>query len=292
MDINSTDEERYNELKDRTLDLLKWNYQEERNIEPINSNETTRQVIYRYYDNKNISKLALNFEGFNNKLYLSRRSIKETLRVMDGLRLNSNNLNKLLTVLDKVVDNAVLIDIEPYRHQSRKKSEQIECEMQYMSVFSDERTIYPVKFAIERHIPKEINNSNIYCVITVGEIPKEKGSARTGVQVENSTESLHTVATSSIISITSLIEMFNENQGVLLKNLPNQMLSKEQIVIKQKVIEHDKRNEEKNKKINEMKSKIKNMQKELEKDEFNYQFKITKEPKETKKNNKQEGIGK
>lgn len=239
MDINSTEKERYDELKDKILTITKWNTSKENELEVLD-NEKPLQTTKRLANLFKITNRDFYLEGYNNPVKITARAIKESYHHNSS---HSTDLRKLFTCIDDVLNNAVLIDIEEYRHKTRNKSSDIKQDNQYLSAFFDERKIYPVKITLEIH--KNDNNTNIYVIITVGTIPIKKEES-SSLRVHPIGESVVGEATSFNISITEFAKYFNNNQRKLLKNLPDDMLNKEQKDIKYKTKEHD---EIKNKKI-------------------------------------------
>ena len=59
------------------------------------------------------------------------------------------------------------------------------------------------------------------------------------MQESEDSESLFSEDASFDINIQHFIKLFNENEGIILKHLPNTFLSREQINIKEKIISAD-----------------------------------------------------
>ena len=70
----------------------------------------------------------------------------------------------------------------------------------------------------------------------------------------NKGESLPAGDASLTINISDLVKVFNKDEGIIIKNLPNGLLSPKQIRIKEKVIKHDEAKE--NRFVNMLFSKV------------------------------------
>lgn len=285
MNINSTEDERYNEIKDKVFNVYAWDYNEEDNISLDNSNQKPIKKIKEYYEMKNIANTELFLEGCSFPLYLKKQALKESIHIMDGIHQSPELLLKAMTILPQITKEAKLIDVEKYRHNTREKSKNINCVCQYLSVFGDERKIYPVKLSLE--INNSLKNSNIYLIITVGQINKEALGLRVhptlvGESVEYE-EPLYNV------NIADIIKNFNAKQAIILKNLPNQLLSDEQKRIKERIKTYD---NNKDKAIEQITNKINmlNNEKRQIKSLYynNYQDDILNNSKENEEINKDE----
>ena len=145
-----------------------------------------------------------------------------------------------MTVLEPVCYNAIKIEVEPYRHANRRQYDEIKHCHQLLSAFHDGAKAYPVKITINE---KENQKNQFYMVITVGEIDisakLKEALTNTGVSHHGDERGLSDGGASFIISIPSFVASFKRNESIIIKNLPDGLLSNEQRDIKQRVLEAD-----------------------------------------------------
>ena len=253
IDINSTDEERTNILKDKMITIVAWDKSKEMII--TNPKESLWQSLKKYARDNEIINKEIKFENFSFPLKFSMNTLKESVNQMTKRNANLMNFGKLLTVIDLVCENCIKIDVEEYRHENIQRIfvKQVN---QYLSAFYDNEKLYPVKITI-----KEMkNNANqLYLIISVGEIKlseiKKEALTITNMHSEKSEESSSDGVTSFVkVNITDFIELFNRSESIIIKNLPDGLLKPEQIKIKEKVMKHDEMKE--NKFINMLFSKV------------------------------------
>lgn len=268
MNINSTEEERYEEIKDKELKVVAWDKSKENEIAITDSSMSVAKKVKEYYNKNYINCEVFSLDQFPATLQLTNKCLKESLHIMDKIHAESSLMLKLMTVIKPVFDNAVLVEIEKYRHLEKTKANQIECSYQYLSAFYDTEKIYPVKITAE--LNKNMYNSSIHMVITVGQIKmKEVLSPRVhpvdaGESVEKGVPSFIT------INITDLIKSFNRNQGIIIKNLPDKLLNEEQLNLKWEVKLRDAEITDKMLKIKNEMNQLKNEQKQISDKKYNY----------------------
>ncbi len=153
---------------------------------------------------------------------------------------NLTNLGKLLSVLEPVCNNAIKIDVEPYRHANRRQYDEVKQCHQLLSAFHDGAKAYPVKITINE---KENQKNQFYMVITVGEIDistkLKEALTNTGVSHQSDERSLSDGGASFMITIPSFVANFKRNESIIIKNLPNGLLNDEQREIKERVLKAD-----------------------------------------------------
>ena len=252
IDINSTDEERTNILKGKMITIVAWDKSKEMII--TNSKESLWQSLKKYARDNEIINKEIKFENFSFPLKFSMNTLKESVNQMTKNHSNLINLGKLLTVLDSICNNALIIDVEKYRHSLYKRID-IKSVYQLFSAFYDEDYIYPVKITV---FTKENNTNQFYLTLTVGtimtnEIIKE-ANTNTDMHSETSEESLSRGIASINVNISYLVSYFKVREGIIIKNLPDGLLNSEQIKIKEKVKKHDEMKE--NKFVNMLFSKV------------------------------------
>lgn len=240
--IESTDEDRSHILSNMDLTVVQWD--KKHGLRQTEPNESVSHALGRYMDERGLRGKIMEFKDFPGKVAFSRQTLHESIRQMTKRHGDLANLGRLLSVVEDVCKNAIKTEVEPYRHQQPKTGAGIKQMHQYISAFHDMDYIYPVKITI-----REAENSNankFYMVITVGmvDIEDKIKEALTNTRVHpNSGESLPAGDASFDISIPEFVKTFNRDEGIILKNLPDGILSEEQQNIKQKIIEIDSQKE-------------------------------------------------
>jgi hypothetical protein len=247
IDISSSELERYSELKNRILTVISWDKEKEISIKP---DITISQSLLSYAKELGLVGSYFYMEAIEEPLLFNKRVVGESIAAMCRQRADLLNLAKLFTVLDEVLSNAILLEVEEFRHVNLNKARQISGVYQYVSAFCDEEVLYPVKITVERY--KKVQNSKVHVVITVGriflrdlEMKKEEALPNVGVHSsEADDESLTAGVASFNINIQHLVKIFNRNESVILKNFPDGMLSEKQLAIKSEVKRSDQVREE------------------------------------------------
>lgn len=269
MDINSTDDEKYEEIKDREITIVKWDESKEEDITITNTDMTVSSKAKEYMLKEDISHKNLYFENLSIPVHLTNKTLKESMHIMNKMHQNSMTMLKLLTVIEKVADNAILIDIEKYRHSNNNKTKLVDCNYQYLSAFYEDKNIYPVKITIEKH--NNVKNSNMHMIITIGQIKKEDLSLRVHPS-DIDEESVVYGESSFTISIQEFIKYFNNYQSIIIKNLPDKILTDTQQKIKNKVISHDLKVAVQYDEIHNQMYLLKQQEKALENERYNYNY--------------------
>lgn len=283
MNINSTEEERYEEIKDKELKVVAWDKSKENEIAITDSSMSVAKKVKEYYNKNYINCEVFSLDQFPATLQLTNKCLKESLHIMDKIHAESSLMLKLMTVIKPVFDNAVLVEIEKYRHLEKAKANQIECSYQYLSAFYDTEKIYPVKITAE--LNKNMYNSSIHMVITVGQIKmKEVLSPR--VHPVYAGESVEIGDPSFTINITDFVKYFNNYHGIIIKNIPDKLLNQNQLEFKNEIKTHDKEIADKMFKIKNEMNQLKNEQKQISDKKYNYSdIPIKKSIKQQKKKN-------
>ena len=235
--INSTDEERTRILSKKSLVIVAWNQSKEMVI--TDPNESTAKALKRYSKEMGLRDKEIIFSEFYAPIRFSQSTLKESITQMTKRNANLVNLGKLLSVLEPVCKNAIKIEVEAYRHLSRKGQE-VKQMHQLLSAFHDGGKAYPVKITIHE---KEKQPNQFYMVVTVGEIDIsqkiKEALTNTGADHQEMNGSLSDGGASFVMSIPSFVANFKRDESIILKNFPDGLLSKEQQMIKQKVLEND-----------------------------------------------------
>lgn len=245
MNISSSDEERCAELKQKSLKIIPWDTTKEMSI--TDGSKSYSRAVKDFAESLNLTSQALCMEDVNYPVNFTKNSIKESIKQTHDL----TSLSKLFTVLADVAKNAVQIEIEPYRHADHPKAQIVVQDRQYLSAFCDLTYVYPVKITVEER--RNVKDTNAYVTISVDKIKKE-AIPLTGISNTDRTPSGE--ATSSYtVTIPDFIKNFNNKQSIIIKNLPDGLLSDEQKELKYKVKEHDKNKDNEIRKTKEQQAK-------------------------------------
>lgn len=165
MDINSSDKERYELLKEKIIKITSWDSSKEMTV--VDKNKSFATLLNHYVrDELSVVGMKLTMDDCPVSAVFNNRSLRESIKRTQNLTA----LSKLFTVLKDVAEAAVEIEVEPYRHQENPKATIVKQVRQYISAFCDENTIYPVKISVEERI--QAKDTMAYMVISVGEIKK------------------------------------------------------------------------------------------------------------------------
>ncbi|MEE1115003.1 MAG: hypothetical protein UHN88_08005, partial [Eubacterium sp.] len=86
----------------------------------------------------------IRFHEFDKIIKFTRTTLRESITQMSKRGADLVNLGKLLSVLEPVCQNAIKIEVESYRHESRK-GQDVKQVHQLLSAFHDGEKMYPVK---------------------------------------------------------------------------------------------------------------------------------------------------
>lgn len=242
MNIHSTEDERYEELKDRVLSVYEWD--DSKSLKLTDPGESVSKALKRQAKELGLIGTFVNLEGIYENVQINMPTIKESIASMTKQHADLYNLSKLFTCFHDVLENSILIDIEEYRHKSQdQRAKEIVGEYQYISAFCDEDKIYPVKITAERR--KSFTDTNVHVTVTIGDLDldkiKEDPSILRVHQSHNERESSDSGRVSSFdISLPHFVQNLNETHAILLKNFPDQMLNADQQKIKEKLVHFDK----------------------------------------------------
>lgn len=244
--ISSTDEERYQELKDKSLTVVPWD--ESKALQMTDPDESIAHAVRRFAREIGIIGTTVKLEGIDENVIINASTIKESISSMVKQHADLINLSKLFTVFKDVTETAILLSVEPFRHGNKpQKAKDVIADYQYISAFCDSNVIYPVKITAEKRKTKA--DTNVHVTVTIGTIPmnlvnkieKEEHSIPRMHPSCFDGESWDSGRYSSFdISLPHFVENFNENQAILIKNFPDQMLNEKQLEIKQRLVKFDK----------------------------------------------------
>lgn len=237
--IVSTEIERAEILKIKTLTIvpsipeLELEYDEEDSI---------RDTIVDFAYRLNLIGKEIHLPDYPIPIKISEQTITESLHIMKNEHARLFDLPLLLPILQEVSQNAIKMQVEPYRHNNGKWSH-INGIHQYMSAFynPENNMLYPVKITVQERVKSE--EDSIYMTITVGhfnlEQIKKKDLPTLRSPDESEKERSHGESSLLRISLAELISKLNSKTTIFIKNLPNELLSSEQIKLKRDTIIKD-----------------------------------------------------
>ena len=236
--IDSTDGERTKILSKKKLTIAQWDQSKELLI--TDPNESTAKALKRDSIEMGLKGKDIHFSEFHSPVTFTQSTLKESITQMSKRGANLTNLGKLMSVLEPVCDNAIKIEVEPYRHVNRRQYDEIKQCHQFLSAFHDGAKAYPVKITINE---KGTRKDQFYMVVTVGEIDisakLKEALTNTGASHQVDERSLSDGGASFTISIPAFVADFKRDESIIIKNLPDGLLNKEQRDIKQRVLEAD-----------------------------------------------------
>ncbi len=206
------DEERTAILSQKSLVIVAWNQEKELVI--TDPNESTAKALKRYSQEQGIRNKNIYFSEFHTPIKFTQSTLKESITQMSKRGANLTNLGKLLSILEPVCNNAIKIDVEPYRHANRRQYDEVKQCHQLLSAFHDGAKAYPVKITINE---KESQKNQFYIVITVGEIDistKVKETLTNTRVHPKMGESLPAGGASFDINMPSFVANFKRNESI------------------------------------------------------------------------------
>ena len=248
--INSTDEERVQILENKTLTIVPWDEKKEMLLS--DPDMSIRKALIEHAHAMGVMGVSLKMEGMETQPLFSRKSLDESLYRMVQCQGKIQDLAKLFTVLKEVSENAVLIEVEEYRHKKRQIAKQIGEMRQYITAFCDNDRVYPVKITVEQKIVKK--EARVYMIVSVGRLdlkkvlenqkealPSARGTFDRQIVAD---ESLRSGTASFNVSLARFIKLFKRKEEILLKHFPDAMLTDQQKQMKELLKLKDMRKEE------------------------------------------------
>lgn len=223
-----SDAERAQELKDKTI-LLK-DSQIDKELSEVISDGPKMNTVYKYIrDNR--ERLGLNKEFAANDVevgfYYFNKGINKSLNMMSKNGSDLKEYGHIVSSLDDILDNAVLVERHSDKGGLNKDLEQVYV---LLSGYKDGSEVYPVEIEIREYSNRE---NGLYVAITI----EKNEVAETG----NAYKEAGADSTSFEISIPQLVGLINPKASHMLKYLPDGMLSKEQMAGKEKGLAEDRR---------------------------------------------------
>ncbi|MBQ4065839.1 MAG: hypothetical protein IJD10_07035 [Clostridia bacterium] len=235
-----SEQERYNELKDKSITITSDNrsvdyFEEITSLEAIETNAKSKAE-------KIIKPLAVKL-GILNKTLKTPEVEVDFLFSMNGglaeslhkqLRYGGNYVDfaKTLMNLDKVLENAVLIEVHGDKYaNTTRANKNLQSVYVLFSAFQDSNGIVPVQMEIKKSFDTE---GRLYLTVAMTRIEADVVGRASG---EAQSPSLISAST---YSLAKIFQKVNPADKHFLKYVPNGFLSQKQIEAKKRAIKEDK----------------------------------------------------
>lgn len=215
-----TDEERYNILKDKTINIVESvpakitnDYKEA--LSKANTSALARKLFVKLATDFDLKKEYSNSD-INLKFNFSRNDVEESVT-----KQNKNNISDLMllfTCLDDVVSNAVGIEVHNRNDIGYKKNEHLMAMYVLAGAFSDGDRIIPVKLEVKEF---DTNPNSLYVAIALESIKKDDifGSSTDETSASN--------PPSSTYKLADLFKNINASDRSFVKYIPIQFRTQE-----------------------------------------------------------------
>lgn len=166
----------------------------------------------------------------------SRSGLQESKHKQIERGGTAEDFGKMLTVLPQIIDGAVEIDAHTDRYAGTAREDNRLKEMHVLlGAFRDGTDVIPVQLEIKEYLPEVQQANKLYVTVTL--TTKEAGIMPGLHASQNETLSAGTPA--SEIRIADILRNVNDQNGKLVKYLPDSMLNEEQRAAKEKALEKD-----------------------------------------------------
>ena len=266
---NMSEEERYNILKDKTIEILHVEKSKNLTQAELNTLKSHNTRESKKIFMKLLSKFRVDTEStpkFKNKdvdieFSFSNESIRESVSKQNNGYLEYTDM---LINLDTLVENAIAIECHENYAVENPKDSQLKQTFILISAFNNEQGVIPVKFDAR---VTEDNSNKIYVAITAQKIEPDVVLATEDSKSKYDPKSKVINQLGSItVSIPSILSNINNSDVDFIKYIPDGFLSEEKLRIKNDALERDKshRIEKQNKsKVNKSQPKKKTAKKKV-----------------------------
>lgn len=173
--------------------------------------------VFKYYTNEDVS---LTFEFTNN-------NFRETYGKQ---KRNFKSFAKMFSVFEQVIENAIGVEVHNRNEEGYKPDVTLKNVYVLLSAFKDGNSIVPVKLAVKEFKDK---SNKLYVAIAL------ETTKKTEVSKQGNTNNGVTQNSRSVnISITDLVSKINPKDIDLIKYIPDELLTSEQIKSKQSTVKY------------------------------------------------------
>lgn len=231
-----SEQERYEELKDKSIVVSKPDMSKVSNIDiEAYKNLSTKEAkkpIRRIAEMLGIHNVNYKNSNIDFDFGFSKKNLDVSLHHQSEYGGNYADYVEMLTCLDKLVENAELIEV----HENYKDDEQLKRTFVLISALNSKDGIYPVQFEV-----KEFYSSTKKLYLTAVLTKIKEPAVMTESHTDYSEASTPLVA-DSIISLSQLFANVNPSDKRFLKYVPDNFLSTEQIEAKREAQKSDYKN--------------------------------------------------
>lgn len=234
-----TEEERYTELKSKQIEIT-VETDTLNHLEAISSLDNlekkiksqAEKIIYPLAEKLGITTKELTHDNIDVEFIFSKTNgLKESLSKQLRYGGNYTDFAKALVNLEKILDNAVLIEVhgDKYKGTSRE-NENLEAVYVLLGAFKDESHIIPVQMEIKKSSDV---GGRLYMTVALTKIEADVlGSTPENIQTRS-------LISASTYSISDIVQKINPKDAHFLKYIPDKMLSTEQIQAKKVALAED-----------------------------------------------------
>ena len=239
--LDSTDEQRYEILKDRQMTAADVDYDklDDPNYQKLGDLDTLRLEGHQLTGTQksdakkalrnlarmlrinsiNLSNCALQFD-----FRFSNNNVEESASQQNRYSGTFQDLAKALSCLPDLVNNAVLIETHKDEYDGTEKANpDLKQAYVLVSIMRDGDRIVPVKMLVKEFYSVD---AGLYMTVALSEIEKSEPIRKASAGRSAATQSLNS---DSVYSLLQIIRNVKPKDGRLLKYFPDQMLSTEQI---------------------------------------------------------------
>lgn len=231
-----SEQERYEELKDKSIVVSKPDMSKvsDISIEAYKnlSTKEAKKPIRRIAEMLGIHNVNYKNSNIEFDFGFSKKNLDVSLHHQSEYGGNYADYVEMLTCLDKLVENAELIEV----HENYKDDEQLKRTFVLISALNSKDGIYPVQFEV-----KEFYSSTKKLYLTAVLTKIKEPAVMTESHTDYSEASTPLVA-DSIISLSQLFANVNPSDKRFLKYVPDNFLSTEQIEAKREAQKSDYKN--------------------------------------------------
>lgn len=231
-----SEQERYEELKDKSIVVSKPDMSKVSDIDieayKNLSIKEAKKPIRRIAEMLGIHNVNYKNSNIDFDFGFSKKNLDVSLHHQSEYGGNYADYAEMLTCLDKLVENAELIEV----HENYKDDEQLKRTFVLISALNSKDGIYPVQFEV-----KEFYSSTKKLYLTAVLTKIKEPAVMTESHTDYSEASTPLVA-DSIISLSQLFANVNPSDKRFLKYVPDNFLSTEQIEAKREAQKSDYKN--------------------------------------------------
>lgn len=231
-----SEQERYEELKDKSIVVSKPDMSKVSDIDiEAYKNLSTKEAkkpIRRIAEMLGIHNVNYKNSNIDFDFGFSKKNLDVSLHHQGEYGGNYADYAEMLTCLDKLVENAELIEV----HKNYKSNEKLKKTYVLISAFSDKSNVVPVQLEVKNF---ENQPNGLYLNVVLSKI--KESAVMTESLLGSTTDSTPLVADSDI-SLSQLFSNVNPSDKRFLKYVPDNFLSTEQIEAKREAQKSDYKN--------------------------------------------------